>query len=240
LGLGCLLTVGGCRNLKERGNAYPTNGPRFTSSTPTAAELVSYLNENACRIHNLEFEDVEVDCSQGLQSFHLRGHMAAQQPRNFRMQIQLAGSTAGDIGSNDQEFWFWVSKNEPPYLYHCSYQDFERGNVQLPFPFQPDWVIEALGLGEYQANKNYSVVPRGNTIQLIEAANAGGKLGKKITVFTRNGNTGHVSQYVVLDAKNREVCTAQITRVQQDQTTGAIIPREIVLNCTGDKPSERV
>ena len=50
-----------------------------------------------------------------------------------------------DFGSNENEFWYWISQDNPPYLYHCNYSDLSQGNVKLPFPFQPDWVLEVVG-----------------------------------------------------------------------------------------------
>ena len=51
-----------------------------------------------------------------------------------------------DIGSNDSEFWFWISKAEPvPYVFHCGYQELARGGVDMPFPFQPDMIVADSG-----------------------------------------------------------------------------------------------
>ena len=72
-----------------------------------------------------------------------------------RSRLSIAKATAArpalarkvaDFGSNDREFWYWISEDKPPNLYHCSYSDLSRGNVRLPFPLHPDWILEALGM----------------------------------------------------------------------------------------------
>src|SRR4029078_5880788 len=87
--------------------------------------------------------------------------MVCKKPGNFKLVASVVGNQAVDLGSNDQEFWFWISKAEPPYLFHCSYNDFARGGVRLPFPFQPEWVMEALGMAEYGSPQDYQLVCRG-------------------------------------------------------------------------------
>ena len=113
--------------------------------------------------------------------------MICQKPRNFRLSAKALGNTAADLGSNDREFWFWISKNEPPYLYHCSYEDYARG-VRMPLPFQPDWIVEALGVGEYDPAKNYRVVPSGAGVDLVEETTSQGQPVRKITRLARGRN----------------------------------------------------
>src|SRR5262249_48093157 len=124
---------------------------------PTEASLVAYLNRNAALIHALKCSDVDLDVKQGIQQWHIRAKLACQKPRNFRMQAVSVTQTEADIGSNDKEFWYWIKRGDP-YLIHCSYQDLARG-VRIPFPFQPEWVMEALGMSEYDpAPQNYQLI----------------------------------------------------------------------------------
>jgi hypothetical protein len=70
--------------------------------------------------------------------------MALERPRNFKLELSTIRSTAADIGSNDQEFWFWVSNDEDKSIYWCNHS--ELGSSPLPVTYQPDWIIEAMGL----------------------------------------------------------------------------------------------
>src|SRR5262249_39505506 len=95
----------------------------------------------------------------------LEGFLACQKaarpgtPANFRLQADALGSSEVDVGSNSQEFWFWIKRSPQPYVYYCAYTDFEKvaARGRLPFPFQPEWVVEALGMAEYDAHQKYEV-----------------------------------------------------------------------------------
>ena len=81
----------------------------------------------------------------------------------------LIGKEEVQLSSNDQEFWYWIKQSKPPYLFHCSYQDLAEGKVrQMPFPFQPDWLMEALGMGEYGPPENYQLRAGQSTLELVE------------------------------------------------------------------------
>ena len=48
-----------------------------------------------------------------------------------------------DIGSNEEEFWFWVHNDEKR-IYWCNYDELESSSLGVTY--QPDWIIGALGL----------------------------------------------------------------------------------------------
>src|SRR4051812_86325 len=140
---GYLLLVSGCAGLT--GSRTPTPPPQtaLIPETPTPEQLVAHLNGSAARLTALESRRLDIDVQADKQSLPgLKGTLFCQKPKNFRMMAKLMAVDQADFGSNDQEFWFWIKHNEPPYLYHCNYTDLERG-VRMPFPFQPEWVLEA-------------------------------------------------------------------------------------------------
>ncbi len=79
---------------------------------------------------------------------HVRvdGHMAIERPRNFKLDIKAEGLSKADIGSNAEEFWFWVANDgkEDKWIYWCNYRDLPASN--LPVTYQPDWILDAMGL----------------------------------------------------------------------------------------------
>src|SRR6516164_8797521 len=145
LGIGALLFVTGCPPFQKKSNPdFRAQVP--PSGTPTAPELVASLNDNAHKIQSVGVRYLDIDCAQGAQSVGLRGWMYCQKPKSFRMSASLAGNTEVDMGSNDQEFWYWIRRNEPPFLFHCSHEEFAKGRINLQVPFQPEWIMEALGM----------------------------------------------------------------------------------------------
>ncbi|MCC6421100.1 MAG: hypothetical protein IT429_22925, partial [Gemmataceae bacterium] len=149
LAFGGLLALAGCNNTRlgviNRGPSVP---PQASTQVPTVKALVDYMDNNAQLVQGLASDDVTLSVHQGLKPIpNLRARLACQRPRNFRLTAELLSSTEVDIGSNQQEFWFWLKRAEPPAQYFCTYQDLSAGRVRvLPFPFQPEWVAETLGV----------------------------------------------------------------------------------------------
>jgi hypothetical protein len=230
--LGLLALVGGCNSVPWARTGAQPQGMRVASATPRQAELVAALNDNARRVQALECRDVDMDCTQRLQSVGLRAVMFCQKPHNFRMRANLMGSTAVDMGSNDREFWYWISKADPPYLFHCTYDDYAGGRARTPFPFQPDWLLEALGIAEYDPAKPYEIVPgKGGSIDLVEkAVSPQGQPVRKVTRLSPTYNQWQVTAHLLENAAGTEtVCAAYVTETQQDRTTGALLPRRVEL-----------
>src|SRR5919199_4110500 len=119
--------------------------------------LVKYLNDNAGRVQAVRSTRLDIAAKQGREQVGLDGMMVCQKPRNFRLTAKVLGSPTVDIGSNGEEFWYWISKANPPYVYHCSYRELATGKVHLPFPFQPDMIISALGVAEYNPEARYEL-----------------------------------------------------------------------------------
>jgi hypothetical protein len=227
----------GCSHLPFNRSTPQAQGLRPVGATPTAAELVSILNENAHKVQSVQCRDVDLDCTADGQSVGLRAIVFCQKPRNFRMSAKVMGNVAADMGSNDREFWYWISRAEPPYLYHCSYADFSRGLARLPFPFQPDWIIEAMGIAEFDPNKQYEVAANGQNIDLLEnTLSPQGQPVRKITRLTRSPNGQlMVSSHMLQSAKGDPLCAAYISEVHRDPATGVLLPRRVLLDWPAEK-----
>jgi hypothetical protein len=236
VGVGLLLAAAGCNHWRPNGD--PGGTPvAVNAGRPDAASLVAYLNNNAQRVQCVQSTRVAMDCKEGNQAVGVDGMLVCQKPRNFRLKGSVLGKPAVDIGSNDGEFWYWISEAKPvPYVFHCSYEELGRGNVRLPFPFQPDMIIAALGMGEYNPNGKYQVVtPAGkNYIELVEdSVSAQGQPVKKVTVFNRTTvaperGQPQVIAYALRDVQGKDICQATIQEVQVKD--GAILPRRLTLN----------
>ncbi len=235
VGLAALLLAAGCNNFRgiwPSGNAQVQ--PRPLPDTVDAATLVRSLNDNAARLQSLQAEDVAIDVRADGQHVGLSGIMSCQKPRNFRLVATVFGSQAVDLGSNDREFWYWIKQADPPYLVHCAYADLARGGVYVPFPFQPDWVLETLGMAEYSPDPaRYQVAVGPTSVQLVEqTTSAQGQPVKKVTFFDKKtGPSGRptVIAHALQDANGREICSARVSSLQAAGNTGAVIPQVVTL-----------
>src|SRR5262245_35766599 len=241
LGLSALILSTGCSGFQPTRNRGPvTNAVR--PPQPNAVAMVSYLNENAQKMQGLTFTSVSMRASQDGNVGTIEGRLDCQRPRNFRLTGKALGQPIVDMGSNSEEFWYWISKANPPYVYHCSYTDLARPDVNIPLPFQPDMILAALGMSQYDTSRPYDVrVNSSNrTVELIESTKTPqGQPVQKITVF-RSGPVGRdepvVVGHILRDAQGKEICRATITHAQTDPATGAVVPRRVRLVW----PAERI
>ncbi len=209
---------------------------------PTTEALVGYLNRNAERVgaNALQCKNLTIDCKANGQAVGLGGSMMCQKPRSFRLMAKVVGQPAVDIGSNQDEFWYWISKNEPPYLFHCSYDALSKG-ANIPFPFQPDMVVTALGIANYDPSKTYQLnaPPKANYYELIESITSPqGQPMQKVVVFDRSERfppQPQVIAHVLRDSKGNIICKATIESVQQNRDTGAILPRKVTFSWPAQK-----
>jgi hypothetical protein len=229
-----LVALSGCLGITNNTKSPPPPAMLSTTDKPTPDLLIrNSLNRNADLMRSLDVRDLEMDITGGGQSVGVSGTLYCQQPRNFHLRAKVLGNQVTSIGSNDQEFWYWIKENKPPDLYHCSYTDLARGGVRLPFPVQPEWVMEALGMAHYDASRgNFSVEMHGATFELVEqTVSLQNQPVKKVIVFNNrnaNGNYPQIAAYKVFDANNKLICQATIDKVQREPN-GAVVPHKVTL-----------
>jgi hypothetical protein len=251
LGLGLLaIATASCSstrwNFLDKDKDNPNVKPE-TGKLPSVASLVDYMNNNAGRINTIQARSLDVTCAQaGSPQINLHGKMVVDKPYGFRMSLDgpLGFAQVADLGSNKDEFWFWI-KNAPgqtqtPYQYYCSYKDLEKGVPFMPIPFQPQWIMEALGLGPYGPPERYQLEHDAQTLRLVEdSVSPQGKAVRKVIVMNRRETVApnpQVTHYLLIDkVTNKEICSAHITETRLDPTTRAILPRRIDLNWTQEK-----
>jgi hypothetical protein len=96
--------------------------------------------------------------------------------------------------------------------------------------------MEALGMSEFDPRKNYQLVPKGNSMELIETTQApDGRQVRKVTVLTRNRNQIQVTAHLLQEANGREICSARVLQVQRDPSTDAVLPRKVEMNWPAEK-----
>ncbi|MBI3411609.1 MAG: hypothetical protein HY040_25045 [Planctomycetes bacterium] len=243
--VGLLAAVTGCESTRWSWlkNDKPSRSPGPDGAgLPTVASLVDYMNDNARRMDNVRVADLDLTVTPGgVSSYGLTGQMVAQKPRGFRMSAKAIGNPEVDLGSNDQEFWYWVKRAQPPYQVFCGYKDIGEGRIsQMPIPFQPEWVMEAMGMGPYGPPEKYKMEHDNKTIRLVEKSTSPqGVPVRKVIVMERrpvNPPTPQVIEFLLLEDKTgKEICSARITETQVDRGTGSILPRRIELRYPAEK-----
>ena len=205
----------------------------------SAQDLVAYLNDQADRLQSITYEDVSVSAKEGWKPLPpLRGNLAASQPRNFRMVVEGGVVSAKvDMGSNDD--LFWVSLRAPtqqPLFVYASHTDFATGKAPLPgnMPFEPEWVMQALGMTHFPAELDYRVEvdERTRTYKLHwPAKTPGGLEVRKEVIFAvddADRGQSQIKKHVIRDMRGNVICSAEI-RSAETLPTGGQYPTQVVL-----------
>jgi hypothetical protein len=186
--------------------------------------------------------NLNIGARSGLQAIDVSGAVAARRPRELRLRGKVLGQSAVDIGSNDQEFWYWIRQANPPYYHKCSYKDLATGKVNVPFPVETDMVMAALNMAEYDPKGKYELNQgqgKETTWELVQdTTSAAGQPIKRTTVFrgtlARPGEP-QVLEHVLRDARGNLVCKATVQRVEVDRASGAVIPTRLTIEYPAQK-----
>ena len=183
------LGLGGCRALST-GSLAPQSPP-LAERTFDVETFVAEHNRNVDRIQSLEARPT-VSLGGRIHAA-ADGRLAMERPRNFKLELLTAGSPRADIGSNDEEFWFWMQDDPEKSINWCRYEDLESSDV--PVTYQPDWIIAALGLKPISAEEADG----------IKVRTKGTEPGTTALVFpsTRNGGETYTREIIVWNKTRR-------------------------------------
>jgi hypothetical protein len=172
----------------------PMNEP-----VPAVASLVESINRNAAPLSGLT-ASTTVSVNQARFGGGVSGQLSLERPRNFRLALERGlGTPVVDVGSNDDEFWVWTKDSKEKAIYVGQYG--EGGTVPPDLIFQPDWIVEALGLRPIPPDEAAQIkIARGKEpgtwiLTHIRPDGHGGRLVKR-TVYDEAAR--HVRQHIFL------------------------------------------
>ncbi len=222
LALLAVVASAGCHGMGFRTPPVRPEPIALKPAVPEVREVITRWNENARKVASLEAHP-SINVVVGTTgAFHglVKGDMAVQRPRNFRLTLERPSSLTeeADLGSNDREFWFWWNQNNrDKAIYVCDYDG--SGPSPLAAAMQPDWIVEAMGLREIPEAEVASLSSRiegSNRILTSRRRDAKGELVLKETVL--DVATGRIKEHrlVGFDGKRRTaLAEATIPKMQQ-------------------------
>jgi hypothetical protein len=208
--------------------AAPPLPPKLPPN-PTLAQVIDVVNGNHGRIQSFYGNQAALS-GQWLGS--LRAMVAFQRQRNFRLSAGtgLTGPEL-DVGSNDQYFWYWVRRGDPPAMYCCRHDQLAASPAQQMLPVQPDWLVEMLGVTEIDPAGN----PQG-PFQLPD--------GRLEIITTKNTTSGPLRKVIILDSaqgwileqhyinqQNILLARSVASRYRQDPGSGLWMPGVVDISC---------
>ncbi|MGC8641758.1 MAG: hypothetical protein ACP5XB_17970, partial [Isosphaeraceae bacterium] len=173
----------GCRTANTNSIAHTRPPENRARSTFDVDQFVAEHNENAARIRSVEARASiggKIGPPGKERAGGFDGRLALERPRNFKLEMFQGafGRNIADIGSNDEEFWFWFSNQQDKSVYYCNYEDL--GSTSLAVTYQPDWIVEAMGLKKITSSEAAQIKSRpgplpGTTELAFPPTRAGGQ-----------------------------------------------------------------
>ncbi len=158
----------------------------------------------------------------------LSAQVACEPPRRFRLRAQtsVTGSEL-DIGSNDELFWLWIRRHEPPVLLFCRHDEYAESSARRILPLKADWMPELLGLVSFRPDDRHEgPFPMADGRIEIRSliASSAGEL-KRSTLL--DGTTGLVLEQHLFSPSGERLASVRTSKHRVDQNSGAALPRSI-------------
>lgn len=210
------------------GSTNKTAAARPAKPTEDFAQVIANLNANSQQIQSIRCDHVDVDGKAEGQVYTVNAKMAFQRDNSFRLVGRFAGKSEIDLGSNDQEIWFWIARATPPAVYFCKRD--ELADIRLNTPFQPDWLVEVLGAAQLDPKKfeMERSTPEYFTLVADERTPNGMPVIKRIVIDRK---TSRIAGYELFASEqgNKKLFEAWVQEYYEDPTTKVFLPRKVRL-----------
>ena len=165
--------------LRQYTNPLPRVLP--ASPPPTLEQVIDVVNRNSSQIQSFSTNHALISGS-GFPS--LSTSIAFERPQEFRMKASSLVGAELDLGSNNELFWFWVKRSQSPAVYYCRHDQFAASQARQMTPFEPRWLIEALGIVEFDRSlPNHLTVLPNDRLQIDTTRNTPEGPVMKVTIL---------------------------------------------------------
>lgn len=197
----------------------------------TDSQVITHLNSNTRSLKSWRSTSASILArSKGGLPVTLAANLAVSQPRHFRLRASLLGSNEVDLGSNAERFWFWIRRSEQRHVITVGHEELPKVKSQLSLPFEPVWLIEALGVVPLNPQEWTVLHSRPEERQLFLAAEQRSPRGvlvrKQLVVDTCQGV---ITEQSLFDESSRLIARARMSDHRKDAETGIVLPRRIEL-----------
>ena len=201
-------------------------------------DVLFAVNTNSQKNNQMQSDSVQLT----VRGFRLSGSLAVQTPRNFRLQAGLSRFTGQDldIGSNQNQMWFWTKWHPEPAVYHVQHHQFETSAARQLIPVHPKFLIEALGVvyldpkgiheGPFQVGDN-----RLQIRSIVRSAQTGEEM---VRVTILDNKYGWILEQVLQDSRGQILAksVSQEHRFYEDH--GVSLPHRIDITLGPGQPNE--
>ncbi len=207
---------------------YTNPLPRVLPPSPTLEQVIATVNGNSSQIQSF----VSTRASIGGSGFpSLPANIAFERPRRFRLRAGGITGTELDLGSNDELFWFWLKRNQPPAMYFCRHDQFAASPARQAIPFEPGWLIEALGVAEIDPalpHQGPTLLPN-DRLRVDTILNT--PEGPATKVMILDGSQGWILEQYLYDSRRQLLASSIASQHRIDPLTGRVMPRVVTIRC---------
>jgi hypothetical protein len=219
------LSGASCRNLVPQ---FAAPLPRVLPPSPTLEQVIEVVNRNSLQIHSFSTMHATLG-GPGLPT--LRASVAFQRPRRFRLRADTAVTGPElDLGSNDQLFWFWCRRNQPPAVYYCRHEHLATSRARQMLLLDPNWLLEAVGIAGFDPGLPHQgpfFLP-GDRLEVRTIRDTPEGLTRTSTVV--DAARGWVLEEHVYDAQGRLVASSILSHHRRDPLLGLVMPTVVKIN----------
>lgn len=206
-----------------RGWINAPQAPTVFTGKPTLEQITAHLNSN--KISQLEAERAKISLD-GLPALNAR--LIVERPRNLRFRVEtgLTGPEI-DIGSNNELFWMWAKRNNPPAAFYARHDQFAGSAARQMMPIQPEWIGEALGVLYFDPQGRHEApVDRGNhRVEVVSHLPTSDGEMKRVLII--NDTYGWILEQHLYDARGQLVASARGSQHRHYPTEGVSLPHHI-------------
>jgi len=224
----------GCAWMRNFGGGRPAAPVCVLSPDASKEEVIAYLNANTSKLMAWRTDRAMISV-RGKVGIPIRvpASIAVESPRNFRLIAHgpVMGGKEADFGSNAEHFWFWNKQNEEKYVFRARHEEDPNRMRRFPIPFQPDWIMESLGVIEIdpdQVTMQPGEPGKQNVTLWADRISAQGFKVRKATVV--DTCQGVVREHVLYDARGQLIARAVLSGHVPDARSLVVLPTRIDLD----------
>lgn len=227
--------VTGCAHLpfQRHAGGIPKNAPCVLPKNPTVVQVVDHVNANVEKVHGWRSDGIKIRANNA--PITLQGTLIVERDQRLRLEVRSPMGKEVDFGSNDEVFWIWSKRaggpgHEPAPLLFAAHEDLDLARQQLPMPFEPPWLMEALGVAPLSSEgMQMETTPGVATIKLVSQhqLSDGRSVRKVVSVDSCHGR---VLEHSIYDLNGQPLVRTVMGDHRIDRQTGALLPRYLKLD----------
>ena len=200
--------------------------PTAFVTPPTLEDIIYTVNDNTNRVQQLHSDSAWLS----LPGFPgLRATVKLERESRFRLIAKAIGPEL-DVGSNDHEFWFWAKRSPEPVILFANHHEFAASPTRNMFPVDPHWLIEAIGLVQFQpGGMHEGPYPREDGLVEVRTRlpSPTGDLTRVLVIHDRYG---WIMEQHLYDAAGRIIASSKTSGHRYYETQGVSLPHRIEIS----------